>query len=104
MALPPLLDLPVAIAGAFSGFCWVRVWCRLKGREDGFGGGSAGQSGRAIVWRLRRDGVAVLALVRPTSDLAMLVVGDLRDPESLQKACQRCDAVVTTATSLTLRL
>ena len=31
---------------------------------------------------------------------AELIVGDLREPESLRKACRGCDAVVTTATSL----
>ena len=31
---------------------------------------------------------------------AELIVGDLRDPESLRNACRRCDAAVTTATSL----
>jgi uncharacterized protein YbjT (DUF2867 family) len=46
-------------------------------------------------------------LVRPASDVtvlrdsgAELVVGDLRDAESLRKACKGCDAVVTTASSL----
>jgi len=49
----------------------------------------------------------VRALVRPTSKRevlegsgAELVVGDLRDRESLRVACQRCEAVVTTASSL----
>ena len=69
--------------------------------------GSTGKLGSAIVWRLRRDGVAVRTLVRPTSNRAVLegsgaelVVGDLRDPESLRRACRGCEAVVTTASSL----
>jgi uncharacterized protein YbjT (DUF2867 family) len=69
--------------------------------------GSTGKLGRAIVWRLRADGVVVRALVRPASDVAVLrdsgaelVAGDLRNAESLRKACKGCDAVVTTASSL----
>ena len=69
--------------------------------------GSTGKLGSAIVWRLRKDGVAVRALVRPTSKTdvlkgsgAELVVGDLRDAESLRRACRGCEAVVTTASSL----
>ena len=69
--------------------------------------GSTGKLGRAIVCRLRRDGIAVRALVRPTSNRAVLegsgaefAVGDLRDAESLRVACRGCEAVVTTASSL----
>jgi len=69
--------------------------------------GATGQLGRAIVWRLRAAGVSVRAFVRPASNVtvlrdsgAELVVGDLRNAESLQKACKGCDAVVTTASSL----
>jgi NADH dehydrogenase len=69
--------------------------------------GSTGKLGRAIVRRLRADGVVVRAMVRPASDVAVLrdsgaelVVGDLRNAESLRRACQGCDAVVTTASSL----
>lgn len=68
--------------------------------------GSTGKLGRAIVWRLRRDGIAVRALVRPTSNRAVLegsgaepVVGDLRDAKSLRMACRGCEVVVTTASS-----
>src|SRR5438045_7195039 len=46
--------------------------------------GATGKLGRAIVWRLRADGVLVRALVRPASDVpvlrdsgAGLVVGEL---------------------------
>ncbi len=69
--------------------------------------GSTGKLGRAIVWRLRQAGMPVRALVRPTPKRevlegsgAELVVGDLRDRESLRVACQGCEAVVTTASSL----
>ncbi len=69
---------------------------RGQRNESGFGGGV-----------LRMDGLVVRALVRPASDLAVLrgsgaelVVGDLRNSESLRRACQGCDAVVTTASSL----
>jgi len=69
--------------------------------------GATGQLGRAIVWRLCAAGVLVRALVRPASNVtvlrdsgAELVVGDLRNAESLRRACQGCDAVVTTASSL----
>src|SRR3989442_12124104 len=69
--------------------------------------GSAGKLGSAIVWRLRKDGVPVRALVRRTSNTtvlagseAELVVGDLRDPESLRIACRGCGAGGTTASSL----
>lgn len=69
--------------------------------------GSTGKLGSAVVWWLRREGMPVRALVRPTSKAAVLegsgaelVVGDLRDAESLRNACRSCEAVVTTATSL----
>ncbi len=68
--------------------------------------GSTGKLGSAIVWRLRREGMSVRALVRPTSKTevlersgAELVMGDLRDRESLRVACRGCEAVVTTASS-----
>jgi hypothetical protein len=51
------------------------------------------------VWRLRQEGIAVLALVRRTSNGAVLrgsgprsPWGDLRDIESLMKACSGCRA------------
>ena len=69
--------------------------------------GSTGKLGSAIVWRLRKDGLPARALVRRTSNTrvlagseAELLVGDLRDPESLRIACRGCNAVVTTASSL----
>ncbi len=68
--------------------------------------GSTGKLGSAIVWRLRRDGISVRALVRPTSNRTVLegsgaefVMGDLRDRESLRVACRGCEAVATTASS-----
>src|SRR5229473_6561994 len=38
--------------------------------------GATGQLGRAIVWRLRADGVPVRALVRPTSNMTVLLGSD----------------------------
>jgi len=35
--------------------------------------GATGQLGRAIVWRLSKDGVPLRALVRPTSNVSVLV-------------------------------
>jgi uncharacterized protein YbjT (DUF2867 family) len=69
--------------------------------------GSTGRLGSVIVRRLCQEGLAVRALVRRTSNVAVLehsgaefIEGDLRDVESLRKACYGCRAVVTTATSL----
>ncbi len=68
--------------------------------------GATGQLGRAIVWRLLRDRIRVRGLVRPKSSVDVLqgsgaefVAGDLRDVESLRRACRGCEAVVTTASS-----
>lgn len=69
--------------------------------------GSTGNLGSTIVWRLRREGLPVRALVRPTSNTgvldgsgAELVVGDLREPESLRWACRGARTLITTASSL----
>ena len=69
--------------------------------------GATGKLGRAIVWRLSQDRVPVRALVRPASNVSVLlgsgaelVTGDLRNPESLQKACRGCNALITTAASV----
>jgi uncharacterized protein YbjT (DUF2867 family) len=69
--------------------------------------GSTGQLGSVIVRRLCHEGIAVRALVRRASNVRVLehtgaefIEGDLRDVESLRKACYGCRAVVTTATSL----
>jgi uncharacterized protein YbjT (DUF2867 family) len=69
--------------------------------------GSTGRLGSLIVRRLCQEGLAVRALVRRTSNVAVLehsgaefIEGDLRDVESLRRACYGCRAVVTTATSL----
>ena len=68
--------------------------------------GATGQLGSAVVWRLRRAGVAVRALVRAKSRVDVLqgsgaefVVSDLRDVVSLRRACRGCEVVVTTASS-----
>lgn len=69
--------------------------------------GSTGQLGSVVVRRLCQEGIAVRALVRHTLNVAALkgsgaefTEGDLRDVESLRKACYGCRAVVTTASSL----
>lgn len=69
--------------------------------------GSRGQLGSVIVWRLCQEGVAIRALVRRASNVAVLehsgaefIEGDLRDIESLRKACSGCRAVVAIASSL----
>lgn len=73
--------------------------------------GAMGVVGRAIVARLLARGETVRALVRPDSraaDLeaagADLVVGDLRDAGSLDRACRGVDVVVTTANAASPRL
>src|SRR5512139_1004687 len=71
--------------------------------------GSTGILGGEICRRLRKAGQPVRGLVRSTSaeeKVARLkamgvetVLGDLRDPASLQAACQGVDTVITTATT-----
>jgi uncharacterized protein YbjT (DUF2867 family) len=71
--------------------------------------GSTGFLGSEICRRLTSQGKAVRGLVRATSNperVAALkawgvdtVLGDLRDPASLAKACQGVEAVITTATT-----
>lgn len=71
--------------------------------------GSTGILGGEICRRLREAGQPVRGLVRATSGeekvsrlKAMgveIVLGDLRDPASLQAACQGVDTVITTATT-----
>jgi uncharacterized protein YbjT (DUF2867 family) len=71
--------------------------------------GSTGILGGEICRRLREAGQPVRGLVRSTSGeekVARLqsmgvetVLGDLRDPPSLQAACQGVDTVITTATT-----
>ncbi len=71
--------------------------------------GSTGILGGEICRRLRERGQPVRGLVRSTSGeekVAPLkamgietVLGDLRDPASLQKACDGVDTVITTATT-----
>ncbi len=71
--------------------------------------GSTGLLGSEICRRLREAGLPVRGLVRSTSgeekvarlkDLGVeTVLGDLRDPSSLARACQGVDTVITTATT-----
>ena len=73
--------------------------------------GATGLLGRAVCQRANAAGYQVRALVRPASprraSLERLgyecVDGDLKDPPSLSRACQGCDAVVTTANTMTVR-
>src|SRR5215218_6726776 len=70
--------------------------------------GSTGFLGREICRRLRSRGIAVRALVRSSSDAAVVaelqalgantVVGDVKDRGSLDAACRGVDAVVSTVT------
>jgi NADH dehydrogenase len=67
--------------------------------------GATGSLGGRIAHELLARGDAVRVLVRPTSDHASLaaagaevVIGDLKDPASLLRACEGVDAVITTAT------
>jgi uncharacterized protein YbjT (DUF2867 family) len=66
--------------------------------------GASGSLGRRIVRGLLERGEAVRALVRSEAarelfdrEGARPVVGDLRDPDSLARACRAVAAVVTTA-------
>jgi nucleoside-diphosphate-sugar epimerase len=71
--------------------------------------GATGLLGSEICSRLRRQQVAVRALVRPTANEdrlaalrrsgAELCVGDLKDPESVRKACEGVEVVISTASS-----
>ena len=70
--------------------------------------GATGLLGTEICRALRQRGKAVRALVRSTASekagqLASqgieLAVGDLKDPESLQRACQGASVVISTASS-----
>lgn len=68
--------------------------------------GATGRLGSLIARMLADEGQDVRVLVRAGSSLddlapaAEAVVGDLRDPASLQAACAGADAVVTTANSV----
>jgi len=72
--------------------------------------GSTGMVGSAACQRLVELGKPVKALVRETSDPAKtgrlsglgitLVKGDLRNPDSLQTACQGVETVITTVSAL----
>lgn len=67
--------------------------------------GATGSLGGRITHDLLERGDTVRVLARPTSNYAPLaaagaevVLGDLRDPPSLRRACEGVDAVITTAT------
>ena len=69
--------------------------------------GGTGELGGRIAVRLARRGIPFRALVRPTSDTAALrslgaelVVGDLRDRSSLDRAMTGVTTVVTTANAI----
>jgi dihydroflavonol-4-reductase len=71
--------------------------------------GGTGFIGANVVRALRRRGIAVRALVRPTSDLRNLagldlelVYGDLRDRQSLEAALKGCDTLYHVAAVYTL--
>ncbi len=68
--------------------------------------GATGDVGGVIARRLLDEGNQVRALVRPGSDHAALaeagaepIVGDLKDPPSIEAACEGVETVVTTANS-----
>ena len=74
--------------------------------------GATGNLGFSICTELTRRGHPLRAVVRPSSDLGRVkalghlraepVPADLKDPASLERACQGVDTVITTATT-TLR-
>jgi NADH dehydrogenase len=70
--------------------------------------GATGSLGGQITRGLVEQGKDVRVLVRPESPYRPLVdlgcravIGDLKDPASLQRACQGVDTIVTTAVSVT---
>jgi uncharacterized protein YbjT (DUF2867 family) len=72
--------------------------------------GATGNLGGEICRRLREKGKPVRAIIRPTSAKARvemlqqsgieLVYADLKDPDSLEVACQGVNTVITTATTV----
>jgi uncharacterized protein YbjT (DUF2867 family) len=75
--------------------------------------GATGHLGSLIVEHLKAQGRAVRALTRASADPeklerlrgvgAELVAGDLKDPPSLQLACEGVEVVISTATSIVSR-
>ncbi len=68
--------------------------------------GATGHLGGAVTRMLLAQGQPVRILVRPQSDYqplaeagAQVVLGDLKQPGSLDAACQGADTVITTANS-----
>jgi len=94
------------------------VWLASQSRSFKKNGGNAmilivgttGMVGGEVCRLLAKQGKPVRGLVRTTSDQAKvdglkdlgveLVVGDLRDRASLEKACQGVEAVISTASSM----
>lgn len=73
--------------------------------------GATGELGSAVVRALAVDDENVRAFVRPTSDYEGLTdlgvefaFGDLRDPGSVERACDGVDVVVATANAVAPRL
>lgn len=72
--------------------------------------GATGQLGGQVVARLRSEGRAVRALVRPTSNTdplkaqgVELVFGDLSRREDCMRACEGVDSLIATASSIVPR-
>jgi uncharacterized protein YbjT (DUF2867 family) len=68
--------------------------------------GATGWLGTSILRELQAQGKPIRALVRRTSDYSRfespdieLAFGDLRDPESLERACEGVDAILSTASA-----
>lgn len=68
--------------------------------------GATGWLGTSIVRELQAQKKAIRALVRRTSDYSRfespdieLAFGDLRDPDSLERACEGVDAILATASA-----
>ena len=68
--------------------------------------GGTGSLGSRIVRGLRQQGRTVRVLARPTSQAdalrqagAEIVLGDLKDPASLERACSGASVVITTASA-----
>src|SRR5262245_55008512 len=72
--------------------------------------GATGQVGSGVVRGLRKRGAEVTALLRPATDAdavaamgVRVVRGDLRDPLSLNAACEGVERVVATANTIVPR-
>jgi NADH dehydrogenase len=72
--------------------------------------GATGEVGLAVVRMLRASGDDVTALVRPSTDAALvsatgarIVRGDLMEPHSLRSVCDGVDVVIATASAIVPR-